>query len=226
MKKRVIAFFSVLIVVFVCGIFVGYYSKPYTNDINVETIVGDNIGSTITIDTVMFVSDIEEPPFDFAEYPYSISDAGKQHIKEYESLRLERYWIGKNPRPSIGYGHQILDNENYVTITEKQANEIFEEDIKKVNASINRLLGKVNKNFKFSQGFIDGLGSLIYNCGEYGISTTVFFDRLKKCREDENTIHNINQSDLNFTLAAVKTTRITYEGHKKRRIAEYNMMVQ
>ena len=113
------------------------------NEVTIDTIsVGDGI---------IFATESETPSFDFATYPYSVSEVGKKHIKEYESLRLEPYYIGKNSRPSIGYGHQILDNENYTKITEAQANKIFDDDIQKVNASINRLLGKVNKNFKFSQ---------------------------------------------------------------------------
>ena len=222
MNKRNIIFILIVFISYFCGIWIGtQMANPIyiykNNEVTIDTIS--------VKDSIIFVNKSETPPFDFATYPYSVSEVGKQHIKEYESLRLEPYYIGKNPRPSIGYGHQILDNENYTKITEAQANKIFDNDIQKVNASINRLLSKVNKNFKFSQGFIDGLGSLIYNCGEYGVSTTVFYERLQKCRHDNTTVHNINQSDFDFTLAAVKTTKITYEGHKKRRIAEYKMMI-
>ena len=167
----------------------------------------------------------DETVLKFATYPYSISEIGKEHIKEYESLRLEPYWIGKNPRPSIGYGHQILDNENFTKITKAEAEAIFEKDIEKTNASINRLLKNINKKFKFSQGFIDGLGSLIYNCGEYGVSQTEFYQRLNNCRYDDSVESNINQSDYNYTIAAVKNTKVTYAGHKPRRQAEYQMMI-
>ena len=167
----------------------------------------------------------DETVLKFATYPYSISEIGKEHIKDYESLRLKPYYVGKNTRPSIGYGHQILDNEKYTTITKAEAEAIFDKDIEKTNASINRLLKNLNKKFKFSQGFIDGLGSLIYNCGEYGITQTEFYQRLNNCRYDNSVESNINQSDYNYTIAAVKNTKVTHAGHKPRRLAEYKMMI-
>ena len=76
--------------------------------------------------------------------------------------------------------------------------------------------------FKPSQGFVDGIGSLIYNCGEEGVRNTRFFSRLKKCRYDESG--NILKKDLEYALAVVKETNITMSGHKPRRAAEYDIM--
>lgn len=54
----------------------------------------------------------------------------KEYIKEHEGLRLKRY---KCPTGhwTIGYGHLILEHENYKNITLEQANEIFEKDFQK-----------------------------------------------------------------------------------------------
>ena len=101
---------------------------------------------------------------------------------------------------------------------------VSESDIKKIEASVNRLLSKTNPEFKYTQGFIDGLASLVYNCGEYGVSTTEFYKRLLKCRID-NSENNINENDLNFTLAAVKTSKVFCKGHKIRRQKEYDLMI-
>lgn len=190
--------------------------KPNNVAVNDTVMVVDMVDTTtleIKIDTIQFAS-----------FPYSISDSGKQFIKDHEKLRLKAYDDPSPTKQSIGWGHQIKKDEKYTEITKQKANEIFEDDIELVNASINRLLKKANPNFKYTQNFIDGLGSLIYNCGEYGVSTTDFYKRLLKCRED-NSEDNINESDLNFTLAAVKTSKVFCKGHKIRRQNEYEMMI-
>ena len=75
------------------------------------------------------------------------------------------------------------------------------------------------------QDFIDGLGSLIYNCGERGVTLTKFYDRLQKCRYDKNGAGNINTNDLRYAIAAVKTDRISAKGHIERRYNEHLMML-
>lgn len=191
-------------------------SKPTQS----EVLIQDNIETINEIDTIVVpVNEIK-----FAEYPYKVSIEGKNFIKSHESLKLEAYDDPSPTKRSIGWGHQIQPGENYTVITKEQANRIFEQDIKKIEASVNRLLKKTNPNFKYTQGFIDGMASLIYNCGEYGVSTTDFYQRLLKCRLD-NSEDSINESDLNFTLAAVKTSKVFCEGHRIRRINEYNMMI-
>lgn len=191
-------------------------SKPTQSEVSIH----DNIETINEIDTIIApVNEIK-----FAEYPYKVSVEGKNFIKSHESLKLEAYDDPSPEKQSIGWGHQIQPGENYTVITKEQANRIFEQDIKKIEASVNRLLKKTNPNFKYTQGFIDGMASLIYNCGEYGVSTTDFYQRLLKCRLD-NSEDSINESDLNFTLAAVKTSKVFCEGHRIRRINEYNMMI-
>lgn len=165
------------------------------------------------------------PEDKFVEYPYIVSDNGKEFIKNHEDLRLQAYNDPTPEKRSIGWGHQLLPNENYETISKSKAEQLFESDIKKVEASVNRLLKNTNKKFKYTQGFIDGLASMIYNCGEYGVSTTDFYQRLLKCRYDDNELNNINEEDLNFTLAAVKTSKVFCEGHKIRRANEYKLML-
>lgn len=158
------------------------------------------------------------------KFKYSISEKGKNFIKEKESLKLKAYRINGEKLLTIGYGHQIQKNESYKEIDKATAEAIFEKDIEKINESINRILSNVNSKFEFTQGFIDGLGSLIYNCGESGVKKTEFYSRLKKCRYDASTSTNINKSDLSFTLSAVKTTHVYMKGHKARRIEEHNLM--
>jgi GH24 family phage-related lysozyme (muramidase) len=159
---------------------------------------------------------------------YTISENGKDFIKRHERCELMAYNDPDERRRSIGWGHQIRPNESHLNaqkITRKKADELFSKDVQWVNDAINRILANADDRFEYSQGFIDGLGSLIYNCGERGVTLTEFYDRLKKCRYDENGVGYINKNDLYYTIAAVKTSRISAKGHIERRYNEHLIML-
>ena len=215
-KDFIYGFFSILMII-------GYFSVPTSiksTEIEINVIDSVKYDNNEQLD---WYSDFPED--NFVEYPYTVSDNGKEFIKNHEDLRLQAYNDPTPEKRSIGWGHQLLPNENYETISKSKAEQLFESDIKKVEASVNRLLKNTNKKFRYTQGFIDGLASMIYNCGEYGVSTTDFYQRLLKCRYDDNELNNINEEDLNFTLAAVKTSKVFCEGHKIRRANEYKLML-
>ena len=156
---------------------------------------------------------------------YKLSKAGKDFIKSQETCVLHAYNDPDPKRRSVGWGHQIQPGEKLEHITQKKADELFEKDIEWVNDAINRLISQHNKQFIYSQGFIDGLGSLIYNCGERGVTLTEFWNRWSKCRYDKNTPGNINKNDFNYMVAAVKTSRISSPGHVTRRYDEHKLML-
>lgn len=209
--------------IFTTLLLIGYCIVPVQS----ETVIkSDNmVIDSIIKEEIHIVEENVDIYYNYVEYPYTVSDRGKQFIKSHEDLRLEVYDDPTPQKRSIGWGHQLLPGENFKTITKEKAEELFEKDIKKIEASVNRLLKNTNQKFKYTQGFIDGLASLVYNCGEYGVSTTEFYERLLKCRYDGSEFNNINEADLNFTLAAVKTSKVFCEGHRIRRINEYNMMI-
>lgn len=213
--------------IFTIGLFLFYIIFPIACSTSNVKPSNTNVQDTLMVIDMVDTATIEitVDTIEYASYPYSISENGKQFIKDHEKLRLKAYNDPSPTKRSIGWGHQIKKGENYKEITEAKANEIFENDIELVNASINRLLKKTNPNFKYTQNFIDGLGSLVFNCGEYGVSTTDFYQRLLKCRTDDSD-DNIREDDLNFTLAAVKTSKVFCEGHKIRRMNEYNLMTE
>ena len=64
--------------------------------------------------------------------------------------------------------------------------------------------------------------SLVYNCGERGVQTSVFYQRLLKCRVKDGIM---DESDFNYTIAGVKESKISAPGHIKRRYAEHLMML-
>ena len=59
--------------------------------------------------------------------------------------------------------------------------------------------------FKPTQDFIDGLADLVYNCGEAGVKKSEFYKRLCRCRVKNG---KVSKTDLNYTIAAVKTMRL------------------
>lgn len=157
-------------------------------------------------------------------YSYTVSDKGKKQIMLRESCKLTLY--KDNTGYSIGYGHRIKKGEKYKKISKAKAEQLFKEDIKNVEASINRILKNIK--FKPTQNFIDGLADLVYNCGEGGVKKSEFYKRLSKCRVKNG---KVNKNDLNYTLAAVKTMRLPSsktglkEGISKRRHETHKQML-
>lgn len=190
-------------------------SKPIENS---TTFVKENIDS-ISIIEVNSISHLEKP------ISYQLSKQGKDFIKSNETCVLDAYNDPDPQRRSVGWGHQIQPGENLEHITQKKADELFEKDIQWVNEAINRLISNNDKRFVYTQGFIDGLGSLIYNCGERGVTLTEFYSRWQKCRYDKNEPGYINKNDLNYTIAAVKNSRISAPGHVSRRYDEHKLML-
>lgn len=152
---------------------------------------------------------------------YVISDDGIAFIKKYEKCVLTAYRDANGY--SIGYGHHGTDVYADMTITKKEADELFSKDIQKFKASVKRLIEALPYEYEFSQGFIDGLYSLVYNCGETGVKNSTFYQRLLKCRVSNGVM---NESDFNYTIAGVKVSKISAPGHVKRRHAEHLMMLK
>ena len=156
-------------------------------------------------------------------HTYEMSKRGHEFIKSYESCKLTAYHIRGEKYNSIGWGHYLQEKHErgIKKISQQRADELFMEDIAWVNKAVTSMLNEVNSSYRWPQGIVDGLGSLVYNCGEYGVRTTEFYKRLKNCR-----FHNgeINESDIAYALAVVKKTRCSLPGHYKRRIGEFEMM--
>lgn len=151
---------------------------------------------------------------------YTISNRGKQFIKNKETCVLTAYWDSNGY--SIGWGHHGSDVKKNMRISKSQANKYFNKDIKEIEAGANRLINKLPYKYKFSQGFFDGLCSLVYNAGVGGVQKSEFYQRLKRCRVKNG---RINKGDLNYSIAGVKTSRISAPGHKSRRYDEHKLML-
>lgn len=150
-------------------------------------------------------------------FAFSVSNSGKQMIKQHENCKLTAYW-DKNGY-SIGYGHHKSYVHKGMTISKKQAEYFFNKDIEEVNKSIDKLISALPVKHKFSQNFIDGLADLIYNCGEGSVRNSEFYKRLKRCRKN-------NKADLEYSIAAVKTLKCSDKGNKIRRYNVHKLMLK
>lgn len=153
-------------------------------------------------------------------FSYNISNSGKQFIKNQENCSLIAYWDFDGY--SIGWGHHGKDVKKNMRISKAQANNYFNKDIKEIEMAANRIIKSLPYKYKFSQGFFDGLCSLVYNAGEGGVMKSEFYKRLKNCRVRNN---KMNANDLSFSIAGVKTSRISCKGHISRRYDEHKLML-
>lgn len=183
---------------------------------NTSYIISEN-----NIDTLIDKTYIEEDD-GMLKTPYKVSKQGENFIKGHEKLRLNKYLIKGEKYYTVGWGHQVREKNIPYSIDIEYAQRLFDDDMNKVNASINRLIKELPDNFDVTQCFIDGLGSLVFNCGESGIRNSEFFMRLKRCRFDENG--NINMNDWVYTIETLKYTKVFMNGHKTRRMNEYNLI--
>lgn len=98
----------------------------------------------------------------FAEIlvPMNVSADGKQFIKNHEGLRLQRYSDGSG-NATIGWGHRILPSDNIgQSITQAQAQTLFDGDIDKVNIALNSDL-----KVAVTQNQFDAMADLAFNIG-------------------------------------------------------------
>lgn len=220
-RKFEISFFVLVFLFVICDSLISAYGfkkryNAFENDNpKADTVINENKSCIMTA---------EEESQKRDSFFYAMSEEGIEMIKHFEKLSLDKYKIEGEKYFTIGYGHQIRENEDIGEhISEKHADKLLESDIKKVNKSINSLVSELDDRLVFSQGFIDGLGSLIYNCGENGVRESKFFKRLKRCRF---TSYETFKKDYDYALAGVKDSNIVFEGHKARRKAEYKIMIK
>jgi GH24 family phage-related lysozyme (muramidase) len=136
-----------------------------------------------------------------------LGDAGKNLIKSFEGCRLtaykvvptEKYW-------TIGYGHYGPDVKQGMTITQAQADELFEKDIQKYVKYVNDLGLKLNQNQ------FDALVSFCYNCGPGNLT--------KLC--NGKSLAQIAKDMLLYNKSGGKVLN----GLIRRRQAEYNLFIK
>lgn len=153
----------------------------------------------------------------FAE-GYKPSAKCVEFIKRFEKCSLTAYWDSNGY--SIGYGHHTNVKRND-KITKATAIKYLNEDIKESAKYVNYLLDKLPYKYKFSQNFIDGFTSFVYNAGVGNAENSTFYKRLSKCRVRKGVM---NKNDWEFALSAIKKDCVSAKGHIERRKHEYKLM--
>ena len=89
---------------------------------------------------------------------------GIAHIKEFEGFRGRRYLCPAN-KPTIGYGHVIVDSERATLwgadLTEEQATKLLMKDLVRFEDAVLAMVA-----VPLTQGQFDALVSFAYNLGE------------------------------------------------------------
>jgi GH24 family phage-related lysozyme (muramidase) len=109
----------------------------------------------------------------YANY-YTISDDGKNLIKDFEGLKLSVYPDADGY--SVGYGHFLgKEKPPFTTISKENADMFFDADITRINTALNAKL--TNRDLK--QNVIDAVGSFAYNVGtgEYLSKVAAFLNK-------------------------------------------------
>jgi lysozyme len=91
-----------------------------------------------------------------------MGNRGLPLIKQFETLRLKPYRIDKYGKLTIGYGHELLDNESYPNgITKEKAEELLTEDIRFAEEAIDIYI-----SVPLSLNQFGALTSFTFNVGE------------------------------------------------------------
>lgn len=94
------------------------------------------------------------------------SQRGKDLITEFEGLRLERYKDSAGLW-TIGVGHLIRHDENFIQISPEKAQELLANDLKTVEDCLN------SQGLNLTENQFSALASFIFNvgCGAFKVST-------------------------------------------------------
>ena len=229
MKEKFYISLKILVGIVIFGIFVhkntnassntetkesfSYSDKLVERHFEKEAELEELYDRMITIKTPEIIMDVEN---------YHISEEGKQFIIRYEHCHLTSYRdLGGGY--TIGYGHHTKEVKKGMKISQKQADDFFNEDIKKTEEYARKLIKDLPYEYNFSQEFFDGLCDLIYNAGPGAVQRSEFYKRLKNCRVN-NT--EMNKEDYEFTISAVKFLNAPHKGHKIRRQECHDSMVK
>ncbi len=152
--------------------------------------------------------------------PVHISEKGIRFIKEAEKFSPQGYWDVNGV--TLGWGHKInSDDPEWLKskkvgdwISKSEADKLFQKDIDEfINPALVRITDELSANKVYiSQDIVDGIASLIYNCGESGFKSTRFYALLK-------------EGKINEAISCVPETKVSCEGHKERRKNEQALMM-
>jgi GH24 family phage-related lysozyme (muramidase) len=112
---------------------------------------------------------------------YDISLAGINFIADYESFYAEPYRGLDSQNQTIGYGHVIMIDENFVSITEHEAKDLLKKDL----GSFVHLVNTMVLGLSISQNKFDALVSFAYNCGVTALNNSTLLKDIKAGATDK-----------------------------------------
>lgn len=155
-----------------------------------------------------------------AGFEFSLSEEGKDHIKNEEKLRLNAYKIGDG-MISIGWGHAEPESTSKFRlgdrISEEEADSILNQDLSRIQQGINKIFTEWSKkgiDIKIDQSMYDALVSIAFNTGVNGLRKSDAMKYLKK-------------GDYKNAGEAIKTLRVSkkFPGLLVRREKESQMFL-
>jgi GH24 family phage-related lysozyme (muramidase) len=192
-----------------------------------KKIIGYALLGMVSVNTINnYISDVEkEKPTDTEIIRSNIKKPAirkpsyelKQFIKSEEKLRLTAYEIGDD-MVTIGYGHAEPTTKTKMIpgktkITKEKAEKLFEKDIEEASNGLNRILDSwVDQGIdvEITQGMYDAMTSMIFNMGIGNFRMSDFIQMVKRGEYEQ-------------AQDTIKTTNVTYPGHKPRREKESEM---
>jgi GH24 family phage-related lysozyme (muramidase) len=117
---------------------------------------------------------------------YNISPEGIGFIADYESFYSEPYRGLDSQNQTIGYGHVIMIDENFTSISSDEAKDLLEKDLDAFVHVVNTLV----VGLTLSQNQFDALVSFSYNCGVTALKNSTLLkdikanSKMEKIKED------------------------------------------
>lgn len=149
---------------------------------------------------------------DFTQYiKMFVSTQGKQFIKSYEmgptgGVALNPY-DANDGYMTIGWGHKIIDGENYTEITSTDADLLFEKDLYQRSLKLITTLVRA----PLTQHQLDALASYVYNTGSLFGTRLLFY---------------LNNRDYKKALSEMNIITVQHKkskGLERRRNAEHDI---
>lgn len=140
-----------------------------------------------------------------------INRKGIELIKRFEGFSAKPYICPGNKR-TIGFGHVIKPVENFVIISEKQAEELLIRDLKVAEEAVLRLV-----TVPLNQNQFSALVSFVFNLGQGNFGRSTLLRRI-----NQNQMLDVPQELLRWTFASGRRLL----GLMRRRVAEAELFLE
>ncbi len=141
-----------------------------------------------------------------------LSAAGLGLLKRSEGFRSRTY-LDSAGKPTIGYGHKILDSESFPDeIDEAKAELILREDVRVAEQAVERLV-----RVPLSQGQFDALVDFCFNMGARRLAASTLLGELNSGRYSAAAVELLRWDHAGADVSA---------GLKARREAEFHLWTE